>query len=661
MHLEASDEVCRRALFSIVLAGTSSQLASAADRRIALVVGVSHYKHVPVLANPTNDAQAMALALGRLGFDVEVALDPDRASLETAIRRLGQRSQVADASLFYYAGHALEVNGQNLLVPASANIQSAQDLRFETVDLDSVLDGIAGRSKISLLFMDSCRDNPFAKRLVVGSRSISRSGLASIDSAAGTLIAFSTAPGRVAEDGNTDHSPFTKALLNNIEQPGVEVRRMMSNVRREVREATGGQQVPWENSALEGEFYFKPLEPAPPQPAPTSSPNTTQTVAALSASSALIEVLSVGLPNRPPQYVQTTAQRYVAAPPNKAQAVASAASSTWYVYGRDSSDQAEQAVLEGCQIRFNEPCMLVAVNDKVPAPSEQSTWARRTMSRVEYSGPFSPYQIPAILPNGPASQAAKSYVAAPSAKAAAIHPWGRLFFRTNAPSQLQAELDALKQCNDDPDRKGRDGPCFLYAVANRVVLPMRMTAPHQPANTIAQATALVTDAGAAKTFSGLRTEKALTVEPDSGGYYYWDGASSKDAAERSALIGCQLAFSKPCVLLAGNDTLLAADPFVAQRHDMPELRYKGRFQPEATPLLAAGNQKIPFEYSRLPAPKALAIRPQRAKMASATGSTAAEAEQKALASCNDDLRWPCFLYAVGDEVVISDRRKEASK
>ena len=190
---------------------------------------------------------------------------------------------------------------------------------------------------------------------------------------------------------------------------------------------------------------------------------------------------------------------------------------------------------------------------------------------------------------------------------------------------------------------------------------MRMTAPHQSANTIAQAIALVTDAAAAKTFSGLRNEKAFTVEPESGGYYYWDGASSKDAAERSALIGCQLAFSKPCVLLAGNDTLLAADPFVAERHDMPELRYKGRFQPEATPLLAAGNQKIIFEYSRLPAPKALAIRPQRAKMASATGSSMGQAEQKALSYCNDDLRWPCFLYAVGDEVVISDRRKEPSK
>ena len=107
---------------------------------------------------------------------------------------------------------------------------------LQIVDPDFVLDGIAGKSKISLLFMDLCRDNPFTKKLVVGSRSISRSGLASIDSAAGTLIAFSTAPGRVAEDGNSDHSPFTKALLNNIEQPGVEVRRMMSNVRREVRE-----------------------------------------------------------------------------------------------------------------------------------------------------------------------------------------------------------------------------------------------------------------------------------------------------------------------------------------------------------------------------------------------------------------------------------------
>jgi uncharacterized caspase-like protein len=645
---------------SLLIVSMSLQTARAVERRIALVVGVSHYKHAPVLANTLNDAQAIAKSLQRLGFDVEVTVDPDRTSLETAIRRLGQRSQFSDASVFYYAGHALEANGQNLLVPASADIQSAQDIRFETVDLDSVLDGIAGSSKISLLFMDSCRDNPFAKKLVIGSRSISRSGLAPIDSAVGTLIAFATAPGRLAEDGDSDHSPFTKALLDNIEQPGIEVRRMMSNVRREVRELTGGRQVPWENSALEGDFYFKPLTSPAPQPTQTSS-NSSPSGAGRSLSSALTEVLSIGLPNRSPQSLQTTVEQYVAAKSNKAQALALGASSTWYVYARESAAQAEQAALEGCQIRYNEPCILGASNELVLPPSETSTWLRRQMPRVNYSATFSPEQIPAILPNGGAIQGARSYLIAPSPKAAALHAWGRMFFQTNATSQLQAESDALKQCNSDPVRNGKDGPCFLYAIGNHVVLPLRMTVPHGPAETIGQAAAIVTDSTVVNTFSALRSDKALAIEPDGGTYYYWDGATSKEIAEHSALAGCQLAYAKPCILLATNDKLQATDPFLAERHDVAELHYNGPFLAEKTPLLATGNREIIFGYSKLPSPRALAIRPYHAKATSATGATLAEAESKALASCNDNPKWPCFLYAVDDQVVLLERRTEASK
>ena len=170
--------------------------------------------------------------------------------------------------MFYYSGHALEVSGQNLLVPAPADIRSERDLRFETVDLDSVLDSVSGRGKVSLLILDSCRDNPFSKQLAGSSRAISLRGLGHVDAAVGTLIAFSTAPGKTAADGDSRNSPFTTALLHNIERPGIEVRRMFGDVRREVREATGGKQIPWENSALEGEFFFKPLPPVADKPAP---------------------------------------------------------------------------------------------------------------------------------------------------------------------------------------------------------------------------------------------------------------------------------------------------------------------------------------------------------------------------------------------------------
>ena len=185
-------------------------------RRVALVVGISKYKYVPQLANTANDANGVAAALERLGFQVVSLIDPDRAALESAIRDLGTMAEGGEASVFYYAGHAMEVSGQNLLVPAPAKIESDRDIRFETVDLDSVLDSVSGRARVSLLILDSCRDNPFSKRLVASSRTISLRGLGSIDAAAGTLIAFATAPGKTAEDGDSRNSPFTKALLHHI-------------------------------------------------------------------------------------------------------------------------------------------------------------------------------------------------------------------------------------------------------------------------------------------------------------------------------------------------------------------------------------------------------------------------------------------------------------
>ena len=232
-------------------------VANAAEKRVALVVGVSAYRHVPRLPNTTNDARAVAAALTRMGFEVATLLDPDRAGFEAAVRSFGERARGADASLFFYAGHALELGGRNWLIPAAATLRTDRDLRFETLDLDAVLEQTDGASRVSLVFLDACRDNPFRMRLGAVTREVPRGGLGQVRAATGTLVVFSTAPGTVAEDGKGDHSPFTAALLKWIETPGLEVRQMLSEVRREVREATRGRQVPWENSALEGQFLFR--------------------------------------------------------------------------------------------------------------------------------------------------------------------------------------------------------------------------------------------------------------------------------------------------------------------------------------------------------------------------------------------------------------------
>jgi uncharacterized caspase-like protein len=234
----------------------------AAAQRVALVIGNGAYREAPALANPTADARGMAAALGRLGFATDLLLDADRAQMEAAIRRFGEAAAGAEAALVYYAGHAVEVAGRNHLIPVSARIRSDRDLPFETVDFDAVMTQLEGRARVILVFLDACRDNPFRQRLMAGgTRGVAAPGLAPVRGPVGTLVAFATAPGNVAQDGYGANSPFTAALLQHIETPGLEVRPMLGRVRQSVREATAGSQVPWENSSLEGEFFFRPATP----------------------------------------------------------------------------------------------------------------------------------------------------------------------------------------------------------------------------------------------------------------------------------------------------------------------------------------------------------------------------------------------------------------
>ncbi len=266
-----------RLLLACALALVATDAGAA--RRVALVVGAGAYVNAPKLDNPPRDAQAVADALKRLGFDTELVLDPDRAALERAVRGLGDRSRDAEVALFFYAGHGLESGGHNYLLPVGARIATARDLPFETLDLDLVLSAADGGAKTLLIFLDACRDNPFLRNISGSGRSVgSRGGLAApAADVSGTLIAFSTAPGRTADDGDGQNSPFATALLHHIDTPGLEVRQMLGRVRAEVRQATHGQQTPWDSSALEGEFYFRQAgqqaaarTAAPPGPVPAS-------------------------------------------------------------------------------------------------------------------------------------------------------------------------------------------------------------------------------------------------------------------------------------------------------------------------------------------------------------------------------------------------------
>ncbi len=248
------------AISFVLLLGTVSAAVSQ-EKRVALVVGVSAYKHANTLPNTLNDAKDIAAALSRLGFEVETVKDPDRAALEASVRRLGDRARGADVALFYYAGHALEYGGQNWLVPVQADLHTERDLRFETLEVDAVMDQIVGQARISLVMLDSCRDNPFRHALTGSFRDmpVGRGLAAPLTGASGTLVVYATAPGSVADDGGGPHSPFTAALLRHIEEPGVEIRELITRVRRDVRQATGGRQTPWDSSSLEGQFFLRPV------------------------------------------------------------------------------------------------------------------------------------------------------------------------------------------------------------------------------------------------------------------------------------------------------------------------------------------------------------------------------------------------------------------
>lgn len=236
----------------------SGAVANAA-KRVALVIGNSAYENAAPLKNPRNDAEDLTNKLNELGFEVVSGFDLDSRGMRDTVRKFGEKLRGADVAMFFYAGHALQVNGRNYLAPVNTDIRHEGDLDFETIPMDFVQRQMERETKTVLLFLDACRDNPLARSLRATSRSTGATrGLArETNSSEGTFIAFATQPDNVALDGDGRNSPFTTALLANLDRPGVEISTLMTDVRRQVFEATNEQQIPWINSSLLGRFYFK--------------------------------------------------------------------------------------------------------------------------------------------------------------------------------------------------------------------------------------------------------------------------------------------------------------------------------------------------------------------------------------------------------------------
>jgi hypothetical protein len=223
----------------------------AASAKVALIVGNAAYAFSP-LKNPANDATDIAAALRRLGFAVTLKTNASLREMESAIARFGEQLKKGGVGLFYYAGHGVQVNGINYLIPIGANIVKESDVKYEAMDVGKILDEMSNAANsLNIVILDACRDNPFARSY----RSASR-GLAKMDAPTGTLIAYATAPGSTAIDGDGRNGLYTKHLLGNLAAPGLKIEDVLKRVRVGVMEETKKFQVPWESSSLTGDFYF---------------------------------------------------------------------------------------------------------------------------------------------------------------------------------------------------------------------------------------------------------------------------------------------------------------------------------------------------------------------------------------------------------------------
>jgi formylglycine-generating enzyme required for sulfatase activity len=257
--------------------GTAIPYGMAAETRVALVIGVSAYQSVPRLNNPVNDARAIGESLQRLGFEVEELYDPDLRALTRGIRAFGLRAQNADVAVVYYAGHGVQVERENYLLPTDAHLERERDLLYEALPLANLLGEVSQASKIGIVLLDACRNNPFIDRMsrgisVAGRALATTPGLARVDNVPrNTMVVMATKSDQIAEDGG-EHSPFAGALLAHFQIPGLELSLFFRSVRDAVLRATSNRQEPYVFSSLGAEpFYFYPRPPNhPPQIGPTT-------------------------------------------------------------------------------------------------------------------------------------------------------------------------------------------------------------------------------------------------------------------------------------------------------------------------------------------------------------------------------------------------------
>jgi Caspase domain len=242
----------------VLAADAPTSTVPSKERRLALVIGNSNYPFSP-LRNSVNDARDFAAALKDSGFEVTVLENAKLRDTRNALREFGDRLKAqGGVGLFYYAGHGMQVKGRNYLIPVAAQIEREDEVEFESLDANQVLEKLdSAGNRFNIVILDACRNNPFARAF----RS-STQGLAQMDAPSGAVVAFATAPGSVASDGAGRNGLYTQYLIENVQRPGLKIEEVFKQVRASVRRDSNGMQTPWESTSLEGDFYFHPVDRA---------------------------------------------------------------------------------------------------------------------------------------------------------------------------------------------------------------------------------------------------------------------------------------------------------------------------------------------------------------------------------------------------------------
>jgi hypothetical protein len=252
-------------LFAVCLAALTQSERAYADKRVALVIGNSNYKNTPALTNPVNDATDLAQALTGLGFQVTLKLDVEKRQMDQAVAQFSREATDADAALFYYAGHGMQFQGQNYVMPVDAELQDEISLRYEMTAIDDVKAALQRSSGVKIMVLDSCRNNPLAAKLVRSIKVTTRDipnvqGYARPEKTRGMIIVYATQADDVANDGVGRNSPFSSAFLKELKEPGLEIGTMFRRIGDDVYQATNGSQSPELSISLVPEYFLNQSE-----------------------------------------------------------------------------------------------------------------------------------------------------------------------------------------------------------------------------------------------------------------------------------------------------------------------------------------------------------------------------------------------------------------